>query len=147
MKTSPNIEAVRKLCERWAWLSEKEFAELLAQNCIYYDVPFPRAQAVGPKAAYAKLSPLQRDWDIGLEVTSIVGDADTVIAERVEHFRNKSNAVEPFDLPVVGVFEIADGKIKAWRDYWDKSAAEPLLRFIAISSGQRTPNQATGDKR
>jgi len=24
MKTAANIEAVRKLCERWAWLSEKE---------------------------------------------------------------------------------------------------------------------------
>ena len=65
-------------------------------------------------------------------------DATPVMAERVEHFRNKTNAVEPFDLPVVGVFEIADGKIKAWRDYWDRSAAEPLLRFIAMSRGQRT---------
>ncbi|MBV8359878.1 MAG: hypothetical protein JO189_18365 [Deltaproteobacteria bacterium] len=83
-------------------------------------MPFPRAQAVGPQAAHAKLSPMQKDWDIGLEVISIVGDADTIIAERVEHFRNKTNAVEPFDLPVVGVFEIADGKIKAWRDYWDR---------------------------
>ena len=89
---------------------------------------------------------MQKDWDIGLDVVSIVGDADTVIAERVEHFRNKTNAVKPFDLAVVGVFEVADGKIKAWRDYWDRSAAEPLLRFIAMSSGQRTPNQATGDK-
>jgi limonene-1,2-epoxide hydrolase len=138
MKTSANIEAVRKLCERWAWLSEEEFGELLAQNCIYYDVPFPRAQAIGPHAAHVKLSPMQKDWDIGLEVVAIVGDADTVIAERVEHFRNKTDAVEPFDLPVVGVFEIAAGKIKAWRDYWDKSAAEPLLRFIAMSRGQRT---------
>jgi len=83
-----------------------------------------------------------KDWDIGLEVVSIVGDADTVIAERVEHFRNKTNAVEPFDLPVVGVFEIADGKIKAWRDYWDRSAAEPLLRFIAMSRDNRPPDQA-----
>ena len=89
MKTSANIEAVRKLCERWAWLSEKEFADLLAQNCIYYDVPFPHAQAVGPQAAHAKLSPIQKDWDIGLEVVCIVSDADTVIAERVEHFRNR----------------------------------------------------------
>jgi limonene-1,2-epoxide hydrolase len=138
MKNSTNVEAVRMLCERWAWLSEKEFAELMAQNCIYYDVPFPLAKAVGPQAAHAKLSPMQKDWDIGLEVVSIVGDADTVMAERVEHFRNKTNAVEPFDLPVVGVFEIADGKIKAWRDYWDRSAAEPLLKFIAMSRGQRT---------
>src|SRR5271170_716758 len=68
MNTSANIDAVRKLCERWAWLSEKEFAELLAQSCIYYDVPFPRARAVGPQAAHAKLSPMQKDWDTGLEV-------------------------------------------------------------------------------
>ena len=138
MKTSANIEAVRKLCERWAWLSEKDFAELLAQDCIYYDVAFPEAKAVGPRAAHAKLSRMQKDWEIGLEVVSITGDEKTVMAERVEHFRNKSNAVEPFDLPVVGVFEIAEGKIKAWRDYWDRSAAEPLLRFIAMSREQRT---------
>ena len=138
MKNSANIEAVRKLCERWAWLSEKEFAELMAQDCIYYDVPFPRAQAIGPKAAHAKLSPMQKDCDIGLEVVSIVGEANTVMAERVEHFRNKTNAVEPFELPVVGVFELADGKIKAWRDYWEKSAAEPLLKFMAMNRGQRT---------
>jgi len=41
MKTSPNIEAVRKLCERWAWLSEKEFAELLAQTASITTYPFP----------------------------------------------------------------------------------------------------------
>ena len=87
--------------------------------------PFPRAQAVGPQAAHAKLSPMQKDWNIGLEVISIVGDANTVIAERVEHFRNEADAVEPFDLPVVGVFEIADGKIKARRDYRDKSQLNP----------------------
>src|SRR5262249_12461881 len=79
MKTSANIEAVRKLCERWAWLSEKEFRELLSENCIYYDMPFPRAKAVAPEAAHAKLSPMQKDWDIGLDVVSIVGDANTVL--------------------------------------------------------------------
>ena len=138
MNTSANIEAVRKLCERWAWLSEKEFTELVSQDCIYYDMPFPDAKAIGPKAAHAKLSPIQKDWEVGLEVVSIVGDANTVMAERVEHFSHKTNVVEPFDLPVVGVFEIAGGKIKAWRDYWDRSAAEPLLRFIAMSRGQQT---------
>jgi limonene-1,2-epoxide hydrolase len=138
MSTSANIEAVRKLCARWAWLSEKEFAELIAPDCIYYDVPFPKAKAIGPQAAHAKLSSMQKDFEIKLEVTSIVGDANTVMAERVEHFRNKTNAVEPCELPVVGVFELADGKIKAWRDYWDKSDAEPLLKFMAMSRGQRS---------
>lgn len=137
MKTSANIEAVRKLCERWAWLSEKEFAELIAQDCIYYDVPFPRAKAIGPQAAHAKLSPMQKDWEIRLDVVSIVGDENIVMAERLEHFKNKTNAVEPCELPVTGVFEMADGKIKAWRDYWDKTAAEPLLKFAAMNRGQK----------
>src|SRR5260221_12999721 len=86
MKTSANVEAVRKLYERWAWPSEKEFAELIAQDCIYYDVPFPLAKAIGPEAAHAKLSPMQKDWEIGLEIISIVGDADTVMAERGDRF-------------------------------------------------------------
>ena len=137
MKPSANIEAVRKLCERWAWLSEKEFAELIAQDCIYYDVPFPRAKAIGPQAAHAKLSPMQKDWEIRLDVVSIVGDENIVMAERLEHFKNKTNAVEPCELPVTGVFEMADGKIKAWRDYWDKTAAEPLLKFAAMNRGQK----------
>jgi len=137
MKTSANIEAVRKLCERWAWLSEKEFAELIAQDCIYYDVPFPRAKAIGPQAAHAKLSPMQKDWEIRLDVVSIVGDENIVMAERLEHFKNKTNAVEPCELPVTGVFDMADGKIKAWRDYWDKAAAEPLLKFAAMNRGQK----------
>ena len=137
MKTSANIEAVRKLCERWAWLSKKEFAELLAQNCIYYDVPFPRAQAVGPQAAHAESVRCRRIGILGLKssLSSASGHRHSGASRALQE---QEQRVEAFDLPVVGVFEIADGKIKAWRDYWDRSAAEPLLRFIAMSRGQRT---------
>jgi len=38
------------------------------------------------------------------------------MTERVDVFKlpNKS-----FELPVMGTFEVSDGKIKAWRDYFD----------------------------
>jgi limonene-1,2-epoxide hydrolase len=39
-----------------------------------------------------------------------------VIAERVDHTRAGNKTV---DLPCVGVFEIRDGKIACWRDYFD----------------------------
>ena len=97
-----------------------------------------RCESDWPEGGARQTESDSKDWEVGLEVVSIVGDANTVIAERVEHFRHKTNAVEPFDLPVVGVFEMADGKIKAWRDYWDKSAAEPLFKVIAMSREQRT---------
>jgi limonene-1,2-epoxide hydrolase len=34
---------------------------------------------------------------------------------------------EPIRLPVAGVFEIADGKIKAWRDYFDMATVTNAL--------------------
>ncbi len=36
--------------------------------------------------------------------------------ERIDVFTLNGNVVE---LPVVGVFEITDGKITTWRDYFD----------------------------
>jgi limonene-1,2-epoxide hydrolase len=29
------------------------------------------------------------------------------------------------ELPITGVFEVAGGKLTAWRDYWDTKMAEP----------------------
>ncbi len=37
--------------------------------------------------------------------------------ERTDVMRRKDG--EPISLPVTGVFEIEDGKIAAWRDYFD----------------------------
>jgi limonene-1,2-epoxide hydrolase len=39
-----------------------------------------------------------------------------VFTERVDRFETEAGHV---DMPVVGVFEMADGKIAAWRDYFD----------------------------
>jgi limonene-1,2-epoxide hydrolase len=38
------------------------------------------------------------------------------MTERVDVFMLPGRS---FELPVMGTFEISDGKIKAWRDYFD----------------------------
>ena len=38
------------------------------------------------------------------------------MTERVDVFKLPQKS---FELPVMGIFEIVDGKIKAWRDYFD----------------------------
>ena len=49
-----------------------------------------------------------------------MADGDLVFNERTDVMRLKNgNRVE---LPVVGVFEIRDGRIAAWRDYFDMAA-------------------------
>jgi limonene-1,2-epoxide hydrolase len=44
-----------------------------------------------------------------------VGDSNWWIA-RVDAFKLPNKA---FELPVMGIFEVGDGKISAWRDYFD----------------------------
>jgi limonene-1,2-epoxide hydrolase len=127
-----SIETVRRLCVSWPDLTEGEFGELLAPDCVYSDVPYPDSVAIGPAAAYGKLGGFKNDWRATFEIVAIVGDASTVMAERIEHFSQKQGAVEDCDLKVVGVFELAGGKIKRWTDYWNKDDAAPLLRFMAM---------------
>jgi limonene-1,2-epoxide hydrolase len=52
------------------------------------------------------------EWDI----INIVSRGNVVIAERLDKTRLGDKKV---DLPCVGVFEIQNGRIKVWRDYFD----------------------------
>ena len=53
---------------------------------------------------------------IEFRVPNIVGDGDVVLTERVDVFVLPNKTIE---LPVMGTFEVRDGKIAAWRDYFD----------------------------
>jgi limonene-1,2-epoxide hydrolase len=53
---------------------------------------------------------------IDFRVRNIVADGNVVLTERVDVFVMPNGKVE---LPVMGAFEVRDGKIAAWRDYFD----------------------------
>ena len=51
------------------------------------------------------------------EIKALACTAGTVLTERVDRFLLNGRKVE---LPVMGAFEVGpDGKIRAWRDYFD----------------------------
>lgn len=52
------------------------------------------------------------EWDI----INIMSRGDIVTAERLDRTRLGEKKV---DLPCVGVFEMQNGKIRVWRDYFD----------------------------
>ena len=49
------------------------------------------------------------------EIKNISAAGDVVLTERVDQF----TGTKSMSLQVMGVFEIKDGKIAAWRDYFD----------------------------
>ena len=54
----------------------------------------------------------QTDW----EILTIAETGNVVLAERVDRTRMGDKSVE---LPCTGIFEIREGKIAVWRDYFD----------------------------
>jgi limonene-1,2-epoxide hydrolase len=47
-----------------------------------------------------------------------------VVTERVDHFLAGNKRIS---VPCMGIFELRDGKIAAWRDYWDLKQFEAQL--------------------
>ena len=58
-----------------------------------------------------------RPWEsTGWEVISLLADVDIVMVERLD---KTFVAGSPVNLPCFGYFELSDGKITLWRDYYD----------------------------
>ena len=110
-----NERIIREFIEAWARLDPKELAGYFADDGVYHNMP------AGPVAGRDNVENLIRGFSASWtettwDVLNIVASGNVVIAERLDRTRAGDKAV---DLPCVGVFELEDGKIKVWRDYFD----------------------------
>ena len=63
-----------------------------------------------------------RMTDGHIDLLNLAVAGNTVLTERVDHSGFDGR---PTHTPVMGAFEVADGKIVAWRDYFDTSSHGP----------------------
>ena len=122
-----NLAVVRRLCEQWPSLSREQFGELLAADCDYRNIPRPGDRHIGPDAAHKMVGGMSASWDIRCDVIHIVANGAAVLTERLEHFKHRKGEKPDVELPVMGAFELKDGKITGWRDYFELSHAKALL--------------------
>lgn len=89
--------------------------ELVSDDVEYDNVPM--GKVYGPAGIKSILEPMvgsldEVDWVVHRQVAS-----DTlVLNERTDRFGKDGKWI---DLPVAGVFEVHDGRITLWRDYFD----------------------------
>lgn len=112
---SKNIKLVEDFCDAWSRLDVEELVSYFTNDAIYHNMPGP--PIVGKAAIETILKGILApttwaEW----EMLNIAEAGDKVLTERVDRFDIAGKRVE---LPVAGVFEIENGKIKAWRDYFD----------------------------
>ena len=99
-------------------------ATLLAPDCEYDNVPI--GKVVGAEQVVGILQPFvarydEVDWVVHRQVVQGTLSQGTVLNERTDRFRAGDHWVE---LPVAGVFEVRDGLITLWRDYFDLASLQ-----------------------
>jgi limonene-1,2-epoxide hydrolase len=109
-------DLVTEFCKKWATPDPDELASYFAQDGVYHNIPMDAVQ--GRAAIKEFIAGFTAGFDgIDFQVHRQVSDGDLVMNERTDVMRRAGG--EPISLPVAGVFEIENGQIKSWRDYFD----------------------------
>ena len=114
------IEVVRRFCTGWSDnMGTAELAAFFTDDAVYHNIP--QAPVTGREAIAKTIDAFIRPGPPGIEsiefrVINIAANGPVVMTERVDVFRLSGRS---FELPVMGTFEVSDGKINAWRDYFD----------------------------
>ena len=113
--TAEPVDVVKEFCDAWGSCDAGRLAALMASDAVFHNIPID--PLVGRDAIQVAFETfLSMAQNVHFEVRNLAGAGSVVFAERVDHFDIGTAHV---DLPCNGVFEVVDGKIAAWRDYFD----------------------------
>lgn len=106
-------------------LDAAELAAYFCEDGTYHNVPLP--PVVGRANIEEAIRAFTASWTATRwEILNLLTAGDVVVAERVD--RTRCVGDRSVELPIVGVFELDQGKIKVWRDYFDLGT---YLRAVA----------------
>jgi limonene-1,2-epoxide hydrolase len=115
MSDDQPIDVVRRFCDAWATKDLDQIVAFFTDDAVYHNIPL--APVVGPQEIRATIEGFSGGVEsIEFIVEAIAADGGTVLTERRDVFTFAGGVI---DLPVMGTFEVVDGKIAAWRDYFD----------------------------
>lgn len=107
------IEIVTDFCAAFDRLDWDRIHALLADDIVYHNIPMEPVHGLEAfKATYAAFPVSEARF----EIHHISASGAVVLTERTDRFLL---AGKPIVIRVMGVFEISDGKIAVWRDYFD----------------------------
>lgn len=108
-------QVVRAFCDAVSKHDAEALRPFFTDDVVYHNIPMDPCNGadatIGFIAGFFAMCE-----SMTIEITNIAADGDVVLTERIDTFRI-GDRIGP--LPVMGVFELRDGKIAAWRDYFD----------------------------
>jgi limonene-1,2-epoxide hydrolase len=113
--SSNEIELVRRFCAAWSDGDIDALVAFFADDAVYHNIPIE--PVAGRDAIRATIAGFTQGVDrVEFRVVNIAASGNVVLTERVDVFVIGDRSIE---LPVMGTFEVVDGRIVAWRDYFD----------------------------
>jgi limonene-1,2-epoxide hydrolase len=110
-----NQKIIREFIQAWSRLDPEELSSYFSEDGVYHNMPAGPVR--GRENVKKMISGFTRTWtETRWEILHILPAGDLVIAERIDRTKAGDKAV---DLACTGVFEMENGKIKLWRDYFD----------------------------
>jgi limonene-1,2-epoxide hydrolase len=109
-----NVDVVLAFIDAWNNRDWDAIEAAFTEDVVYHNIPMePMVGKAAAVAGIRQMQPESVDW----QVLNIAAAGDAVLTERVDNFVMAGG--KSISVPVMGTMEIEDGKIKAWRDYFD----------------------------
>ncbi len=107
---------VRNFCKAFERQDLQEILGFFAEDAVYHNIPLAPAEGLAAIEATLKQF-VDPESQAEFEIRHLAVRGNVVLTERLDRLSLGGKRVE---LPVMGTFEVgADGKILAWRDYFD----------------------------
>jgi limonene-1,2-epoxide hydrolase len=119
------IETIQRFCTAWeaphSW--KQALRDYFTADCRYENVGMSLTHGPAEAAAFFEGFAAQTGFaSLGIDVLAISAHGNTVLTERVDHLRRADGSLI-ISLRLMGVFEVTpEGRISAWRDYFDTAA-------------------------
>jgi limonene-1,2-epoxide hydrolase len=113
-----NDAMIREFLAAWERRDTPYILDCFTADAVYHSIPL--TPIVGKEAIEEFVTKFADVPPGRLEVRHQVAAGDIVMNERVDYITINGTAVV---LPICGVFEIEEGRIKAWREYFDLGPA------------------------
>ncbi|MFI2279777.1 nuclear transport factor 2 family protein [Nocardia beijingensis] len=111
-------DLVRAMCRSWSDPDPDRISAYFAENAVYHNIPME--PIVGRTAIRDFVAGFLSTFDaIDFDIHHQIAAGNVVMNERTDTLRSAGRETP---LPVMGFFEVADGAITIWRDYFDMAA-------------------------
>jgi limonene-1,2-epoxide hydrolase len=114
---------VRDLCSGFAKHDAEALRQYFTEDVVYHNIPMD--PAIGVDATIQFIAGFFGMCDsMDIDMLHLAVRDDVVLTERIDTFKVGDKVAA---LPVMGTFEVRDGLISAWRDYFDLAQITTML--------------------